>query len=78
MKLTKDEARLISILIEEPDEIFKRLEKKEFAVKLANAINDLTERLEIAGKDHRRYGRTSQNDFSDLLKRFVANYEKNK
>ena len=66
MNLTKDEARILAAAIEIakfewhnlPDGGFKKLE-------------ELEARLYSAGKDKRRTGRTSQDDWCDLIKRYV-------
>jgi hypothetical protein len=67
MKLTKDEARLLSVALND----FKFKCSGEYKIQgLFNSLEDLELRLENAGKDKRRLGRTSQNDWNDLLKRF--------
>lgn len=67
MKLTKDEARILASALDDA--------KYELADRsipnLYNKLEDLQNRLETAGKDHRRAGRTSMNDFSDCLKRYA-------
>lgn len=73
MKLTKDEARILS-------EILGRA-KYEFVhgpygrENLYDALTKLEYKLDEACKDERRKGRTSMNDFTDCLKRFVAQYQ---
>lgn len=66
MKITKDEARILANALE--------IAKYEFDYPLGYGIFDkfinLENRLYNFGKDKRRTGRTSQNDFSDLLKRY--------
>lgn len=73
MKLTKDECLIISALIEHGkyDLVRANSYSKERALQLTSAIEDLQKRLDKAGEDKRRQGRTSQNDLSDILKRFI-------
>jgi hypothetical protein len=67
MRLTKDEARILSEAIEDV--------KYEWGNKpegLFHKLTELEDRLGKAGKDKRRIGRTSQDWFSDCLKRFIS------
>jgi len=66
MKLTKDEARILSVALE--------IGKFEFRVLPSGAfdkLTDLEKRLNNFGKDKRRTGRTSHDDLEDCLKRFA-------
>jgi hypothetical protein len=70
MKLTKDEARILSAAI--GDFKYRIVEETMRDLRCMDKLNDLEERLEEFGKDKRRTGRTSQNDWSDLIKRFAS------
>lgn len=74
MKLTKDEARILSVLVANGKHDF--VEDRPLNLRrLYEALTALEDRLTNACKDARRLGRTSQNDFNDCLVRFVkANY----
>ncbi len=68
MKLTKDEARILSeVLSEGKYEMVKDYNNFNFMEKL----EDLQNKLYEFGKDRRRTGRTSQNDWYDLVTRFT-------
>jgi hypothetical protein len=70
MKLTKDEARILAAALEE----YKyEIVNKFYDLKLMPKLDQLQERLEKSGKDERRTGRTSLDDFHDCLKRFGSN-----
>ena len=70
MKITKDEARILSSAIND----YKfRLKSDSDSFDLFDALETLEIKLEKFGKDKRRTGRTSQDSFSDLLKRYVKN-----
>jgi len=70
MRLTKDEARILSAAI--GDFKYRIVEETMRDLRCMDKLNDLEERLEEFGKDKRRTGRTSQNDWSDLIKRFAS------
>lgn len=70
MKLTKDECVILADILDE--------HKYEFSSKFSDlkpfdSLERLQERLQEAGKDHRRVGRKSQNYFTDIMKRFIKN-----
>ncbi len=69
MKLTKDEARILSYFLYEYKYEFN--DKRGRDIKLFKKLGDLEFKLKEYSKDKRRTGRTSLNDFSDTLKRFV-------
>lgn len=71
MKITKDEAWILYLAVEE-----YKFENSEHNKILFNALNDLQERLNKASEDKRRMGRTSQNSSSDVKKRFTETYRK--
>lgn len=73
MKITKDEARILSIIL--ADAKYDLAEKKHIE-NLFDALTDLENRLEESGKDKRRYGRRTLNDFSDCLKRIAKKNKK--
>jgi len=69
MKLTKDEARILASAMND----FKfRCGEQWHLDGLFDAFENLELKLEEFGKDNRRNGRTSQNDWNDLLKRFIV------
>jgi hypothetical protein len=66
MKITKDEARILAASLND----FKyRLNNENNIDGLFDSLEKLELKLEKFGKDKRRTGRTSMDDFSDLLKR---------
>lgn len=68
MKINKDEARILSSAMN--DFIFEIMNKYKIDG-LFDSLTDLTKKLEDFGNDKRRTGRTSQNDYSDLIKRYA-------
>lgn len=75
MNLTKDEAAILyEALNEQKYDINERV--RDFAEKKGissmTAFEKLEKKLSDFSDDKRRTGRTSQNDFTDILKRFVA------
>jgi hypothetical protein len=70
MKLTKDECRLLSAILDDGKFDFVQSSRK-----IPNGTFEVLQKLELkldeASRDKRREGRTSQNDFSDLIKRMV-------
>lgn len=73
MKINKDEARILSSAMN--DFIFEIMNKYKIDG-LFDSLTELTNKLEDFGNDKRRTGRTSQNDYSDLIKRY-ANKNRN-
>lgn len=77
MKLTKDEARIIWVLTDHysvdllHDCPFDDKKRKE----AHDAVDELKERLKDFSSDRRRFGRTSMNDFWDLLKRIMFKHK---
>jgi hypothetical protein len=70
MKLTKDECSLLFSIVYEC--------KFDFVQSSSNtpkgtfeALQQIEVKLEVASRDKRREGRTSQNDFADVIKRLV-------
>lgn len=70
MNITKDEARILAEALSEDKYAMVDKMPKEVSTKVFDALEDLENRLTEFGQDKRRNGRTSQNDFSDLLKRY--------
>tara|TARA_R110001599_G_scaffold332511_1_gene547957 strand:- start:8509 stop:8736 length:228 start_codon:yes stop_codon:yes gene_type:complete len=66
MRLTKDEARILSAALE-----IAKYEFNTLSLGVFDKLCDLENRLEEFGKDQRRAGRTSQNDLSDCMRRFA-------
>lgn len=75
MRLTKDEAR---ILAEALDEAKYDINDKAIThiPQLFGNLEMLQKKLEEFGKDKRRKGRTSMDDWHDLIKRFSKAYSK--
>lgn len=72
MKLTKDECRILADSLEDyiTENAYPGLSR------FYESLNALQERLEKAGKDERRNGRTSLDDYNDCLARYQKNYKK--
>lgn len=69
MNITKDEARILAAALSS----FKwDLDETGHIDGLSSKIDSLEIKLEKFGKDKRRTGRTSQDDWSDLMKRFAS------
>ena len=66
MTITKDEARILAAAVEIAKFEFNHLPAGAF-----DKLSEMEKRLEKSGKDQRRIGRTSQDDFFDCLKRFA-------
>ena len=66
MNLTKDEARILAEALEVAKYEWTSLPEGGF-----NKLTQLQERLTEFGKDQRRKGRTTQDTWSDLLKRYI-------
>jgi hypothetical protein len=70
MRLTKDEARILAeAMAEYKYKVVENPHYKELGV--FDKLFDLQYRLEIFGDDKRRNGRTSQDNFNDLIKRLA-------
>ncbi len=67
MRLTKDEARILAAAMEIAKFEFKWLPQNGGFT----SLEALEEKLKIYGKDFRRQGRTSMDDFNDCLKRYA-------
>ena len=81
MRLTKDEAAILyQALYEQKYALNERIAHfaKDKKIGSFAAFNDLENRLSTFSVDRRRMGRTSQNDFIDILKRFVYRYHKSR
>ncbi|HRN80184.1 MAG TPA: hypothetical protein PKY29_04300 [Ferruginibacter sp.] len=79
MKLTKDEAAVLcQALYEQKYELNERVidYAKQIGKSSMSAFEDLEKRLSEFSNDRRRNGRSSQNSFHDILKRFVSRYIK--
>lgn len=75
LKISKDEARVLSDLISEYQADYSHTvypnDSKEKRLELVNALESLANRLSEYGQDQRRQGRTSQNRYGDCIKRFI-------
>lgn len=65
MKLTKDESRILASALQ-----IAKFEFNTLSFGVFDKLSDLENRLESFGKDKRRSGRRSMNDFNDCMKRF--------
>jgi hypothetical protein len=76
MKLTRDEARILGMALSDAKYELKNVSYDEQVRKdIFNALEALEKKLNEHGKDLRRVGRTSQNDFSDTLKRYEKKFK---
>ena len=72
MKLTKDEARLLgNMLADYKYELQTSVHINEFI----DPLTVLENKLQLAGCDHRRQGRTTQDSFDDCLKRIIKKHQ---
>lgn len=72
MTITKDEARILAHAL---DEYKYELYASYPDDKLSKAIEPLIDKLREQGDDKRRYGRTSQDSFYDVLRRYVIKFK---
>ena len=71
MNISKDEARILAAVLEDGKyNICNDFPYKDQSKQVFTALSNLQVSLEKFGNDKRRNGRKSQNDFSDLLKRY--------
>jgi hypothetical protein len=78
VKLTKDEAIIVSAVIESGWDYFLKDElSRESRNEKAVFLQNLANRLDEEGTDRRRQGRTSNNDFNDIWKRALKKGVKN-
>jgi len=71
MTITKDEARLLAIILYEYKEDFSVTLSYVMSKKLVERLEILENKLREGGKDKRRCGRTSMNDNNDLIRRLI-------
>ena len=74
MNITKDEATILYFLLNDKKWEFNdslNHESKEAALAGIDALERLEKKLEDGCKDQRRVGRTSQDDYYDVWRRFV-------
>lgn len=71
MNITKDESRILAAALGEFKYQTASKTDKTLASEAFRKLTSLEEKLEEFGKDKRRTGRTSQDDWSDLMRRFV-------
>jgi hypothetical protein len=70
MRLTKDEARILAeAMAEYKYKVVENPYYKELGV--FTKLHVLQQKLEMFGDDKRRVGRTSQDNFNDLIKRLT-------
>jgi hypothetical protein len=77
MKLSKDESAILAVILSEGKYEFNNSlnqHKKEDSVETMRTIETLEKKLQKAGTDYRRLGRTSQNSTTDILKRLKKKY----
>lgn len=78
VKLTKDEAIIVSAVIESGWDFFLKDElSRESRREKAVFLKNLAKRLDEEGTDLRRQGRTSNNDFPQIWKRALKKGVKN-
>jgi hypothetical protein len=70
MRITKDDARLLSAAMYDAKFDFVKDLRKEQAINIITELKCLENSLAENSFDKRRQGRKSQNDFSDVLKRY--------
>ncbi len=66
MRITKDEARILAAAME-----MAKYDLNILALGVFDKLEQLEDRLNEFGKDKRRTGRTSMDDFHDCMKRFA-------
>jgi len=73
MRITKDEARILSACLESHKYDLANLigRTKDEALNAIEALETLEEKLDVCGKDQRRKGRRSIDTLSEVLKRFI-------
>lgn len=77
--LNKDECNILAVALVDQMHIYKsQFYDIDEARKVELALLLLTDKLKKAGDDKRRYGRTSANDFYDILKRYSISVLKRK
>jgi hypothetical protein len=70
MRLTKDEARILAEAMAEYK--YKVVENPHYKeLRVFDKLFDLQYKLEMFGDDKRRNGRTTQDNFNDLIKRLA-------
>ena len=70
MRLTKDEARILAeAMAEDKYKVVENTHYKELGE--FDKLFDLQYKLEMFGDDKRRNGRTTQDNFNDLIKRLA-------
>lgn len=76
MKLTRDEARILADALNDYKYEALNAFDDQLRKPLYSAFANLQERLGKAGQDQRRTGRTSQDEYKDMIKRFVTKHQK--
>jgi hypothetical protein len=75
MNISKDEARILAVaLAEQKYDFSEGTSTKEEASQRIAALQSLVDRLDAFGLDKRRQGRTSQDSFADVIKRYVKQH----
>lgn len=70
--INRDESRILSNALKEQKYIYADFfSSKEERIQVVTSLEKLEKKLESKSKDRRRFGRTTQDEFSDLLKRFM-------
>lgn len=73
MKITKDEAYILSYILDEAK--YDIVQNRDNKHNLFAALSNLQVKLDLYSVDLRRIGRKSQNSFSDVLRRFIDKYK---
>ncbi|ROI02901.1 hypothetical protein EGH90_12460 [Kaistella haifensis] len=78
MKLTKDECAILAAIVYhgkyELNQELNPYSKKD-SILIMETMQILEEKLTEAGRDERRFGRTSQNSITDIFKRLAKKYQ---
>ncbi len=75
LKISKDEARFLAEMVKGSKwESWSSARSKEEASEWAKSIAVFEKKLEDHGQDHRRLGRTSNDDWRGLMLRLVYKY----
>jgi len=75
MKLNKDEARLLAAVLDDCNVAYIYGRTLKEANDIAAMCKDLQDRLDEFGVDERRNGRTSLDDFADLIRRMIKSFK---
>lgn len=70
--INRDEARILSASLKEQKYDYADFfSSKEERIQIISSLEKLEKKLESKSKDRRRFGRSTQDEFGDLLRRFM-------